>query len=287
MNLSVTIIIPAYNAVNFLERAVKSALQQKFVKEIIIVEDGSLDDTYQLALQLEKKYDLVQVQTHENRVNKGLAATRNRGLEFSSGDWIQVLDADDELMPGKIASQLSIVQPSSTFIVGNSLDVYADGRITKRSFYTNAWQGLIVGKLGISSANLFSRKAIQELGGFDASLRTSEEYDLMFRLMKEGNRPFFDHNYLTKIHITEGSLSRGKQYEEILTKNWVNLRKRIRAYLIEQEKFTFYLNYQYSGAVGSFLKSYKLPIDKTVQMFLLNIYKTEKMIKVKFYQFLN
>lgn len=283
MILSVTIIIPAYNAFNFLERAVKSALTQDFVKEIIIVEDGSQDDTYQLALRLEEKYDLVQVQTHENRVNKGLAATRNRGLEFATGDWIQVLDADDELMPGKIASQLSIVKPNSTFVVGNSLDIYTDGRITKRSFYEDNWKGLIVGKFGISSANLFNRKAIEPLGGFDGKLRTSEEYDLMFRLMKEGNMPVFDPNYLTKIHITEGSLSRGKQYEEILSTNWVNLRKRIRAYLIEKGEFTLYLNYFYSGSVGTFLESYGLPIDETVNKTFLNIYKAEKKLKKRIY----
>jgi len=288
VNLSVTIIIPAYNAVNFLERAVKSALAQDFVKEIILVEDGSLDDTYQLALQLEQKYDLVQVQTHENRVNKGLAATRNRGLEFATGDWIQVLDADDELMPGKIESQLSLVHSNSTFVVGNSLDIYADGRVTKRSFYANSWKGLIVGKLGISSANLFNRKAIEPLGGFDGNLRTSEEYDLMFRLMKDGNLPVFDPNYLTKIHITAGSLSRGKQYEEILSGNWVNLRRRIRTYLIEQGEFTLSLNYWYSGSVGSFLESYGLPIDATVNKRFLSIYKAEKKIKKAVYSmFLN
>ncbi|EOZ93762.1 putative glycosyltransferase [Indibacter alkaliphilus LW1] len=283
MNLSVTIIIPAYNAVNFLERAVKSALAQDFVKEIIIVEDGSQDDTYQLALQLEQKYDLVQVQTHENRVNKGLAATRNRGLEFASGDWIQVLDADDELMHGKIASQLRIIKPDSTFVVGNSLDIYADGRVTKRSFYENTWQGLIVGKFGISSANLFNRKALASIGGFDGKLRTSEEYDLMFRLMKEGNMPVFDPNYLTKIHITEGSLSRGKQYEEILSTNWINLRKRIRKHLIEKGKFTLFLNYWYSGSVGTFLESFGLPIDETVNKTFLKIYKVEKRLKKRIY----
>ncbi len=283
MNLSVSIIIPAYNASGFLERAVNSALDQKSVKEIIIIEDASQDDTYELALQLAEKHDLVQVHTHQNRVNKGLAASRNRGLEFATGDWIQVLDADDELMPGKLASQLHLVQPNSTFVVGNSLDIYADGRVTKRSFYTHAWQGLIVGKLGISSANLFHRKAIQELGGFDANLRTSEEYDLMFRLMKEGNQPVFDPNYLTKIHITAGSLSRGKQYEEILTKNWINLRMRIRLYLMEKGEFNIFLKYHYSGSVGSFIESYGLPEDQTVNLLYLKLFKAEKKIKKSIY----
>lgn len=286
MNLSVSIIIPAYKAVNFLERAVHSALAQEFVKEIIIVEDGSPDDTYQMALQLEEKYDLVQVHTHENRVNKGLAATRNRGLEFASGDWIQVLDADDELMPGKIISQLRIIQSDSTFVVGNSLDVYADGRVTKRSFYENSWKGLIVGKFGISSANLFNRKAIATLGGFDGSLRTSEEYDLMFRLMKEGHMPVFDPNYLTKIHITAGSLSRGKQYEEILTRNWINLRKRIRIHLMDKGEFSWSLDYCYSGSVGTFLENYGFPLDKTVNRTFLKIYKAEKKIKKSIFSLL-
>ncbi|MDN3667872.1 glycosyltransferase family 2 protein [Echinicola jeungdonensis] len=283
MSKSVSIIISAYNAVSFLERAVKSAVSQNYVKEIFIVEDGSLDNTYEFALELERKYDLIKVLTHVDRKNKGLAATRNRGLEFATGDWIQVLDADDELMPGKIESQLSLVRKDSAFIVANSLDVYADGRVTKRSFYDDGWRGLIVGKLGISSANLFNRLAIKELGGFDEKLRTSEEYDLMFRLMTCGHMPVFDPNYLTKIHITEGSLSRGKQYEEMFSRNWINLRKRIRAYLIEKGIFSNYLKYQYSGALGTFFQSYDLPIDNTVNKFYLNLYKIEKRIKKSIY----
>ncbi|WP_439475778.1 glycosyltransferase family 2 protein [Algoriphagus formosus] len=280
---SVSIIIPAYNAAGFLERAVDSALSQKFIKEIIIIEDASKDDSYEVALRLGQKHDIVQVYTHEGRINKGLAASRNRGLEFATGDWIQVLDADDELMPGKLESQLCRIQPNSTFVVGNSLDIYADGRVTRRSFYTDCWRGLIVGKLGISSANLFNRKAIMALGGFDEKLRTSEEYDLMFRLMKAGNMPVFDPSYLTKIHITEGSLSRGELYMDMFSRNWVNLRKRIREYLIEVGEYDLFLQYHYSGSVGTFLESYGLPIDPTANSLFLKIYKAEKKLKKTVY----
>lgn len=281
MEKTVSIIIPVYNAEAFLERAVDSALVQNHVVEIILVDDGSKDNSLALCLAQQRKSSLIQVYTHPDRQNKGLAATRNRGLEFATGDWIQLLDADDELLPEKISSQLASTREETAFVVANSIDRFASGRDHPRVFEDSPWIGLITGKLGISSANLFNRKFIELVGGFDQNLRTSEEYDLMFRIMKLGYMPIFDPHFLTIIHKTDGSLSRGKNNQDVLIRNWVDLRWRIREFLIKKGWFELNMAYQYSGALGSFLKSHGRPLDDTVDPLLYRLYSIEKSTKIK------
>jgi glycosyltransferase involved in cell wall biosynthesis len=102
----VSILIPAYNAGEWLEDTLRSALAQtRERKEIIVVDDGSTDKTPQIARRFES--DTVRVFTQKNQ---GAAATRNRAYELSHGDYIQWLDADDLLNPEKVASQMEVVQ---------------------------------------------------------------------------------------------------------------------------------------------------------------------------------
>ena len=98
----VSILIPAYNAQEFLSDTVRSALAQSWSpKEIIIVDDGSRDETLTVARQFESAS--VKVSTHKNR---GAAATRNAAYSMAQGDFIQWLDADDLLSPDKVACQM-------------------------------------------------------------------------------------------------------------------------------------------------------------------------------------
>jgi len=98
----VSILIPAYNAEKWIRDTIKSALNQTWPKkEIIIVNDGSTDNTLQVAREFESKS--VKVITQGNR---GECAARNKALEFAQGDYIQYLDADDLLAPDKISQQL-------------------------------------------------------------------------------------------------------------------------------------------------------------------------------------
>jgi glycosyltransferase involved in cell wall biosynthesis len=102
MSELVSILIPAYNAEKWIGGTVKSALNQTWQnKEIIIVDDGSTDNTLEIAQQFES--NSVKVITQKNR---GASAARNRALAFAQGDYIQWLDADDLLAPAKISQQL-------------------------------------------------------------------------------------------------------------------------------------------------------------------------------------
>lgn len=281
---SVSILIPAYNVENYLERAVRSALMQENVKEIIIVDDGSKDNSFKIACSLAENNPLIRVYTHAGHVNKGLGATRNRGLEFASGEWIQLLDADDELLPGKISHHLAMCNDKTGFVVGNALDVFPDGRIHYRKYINDPWIGLVTGKLGISTANFFRASAVRELGGYNPHLNMSEEYDMMFRIMKAGYEVGYGEQFLTKINQTPNSLSRGEWNRQVLIDSWVSLRKQIRAHLEEEGLFNLKLSYYYSGAVGSFYSRYLNGIEGDYNSLLYQTYSLEKKIKIFLYQ---
>jgi glycosyltransferase involved in cell wall biosynthesis len=106
MKPSVSILIPAYNAEEWIAETLRSAIAQTWPqKEIIVVDDGSSDRTLDVARRFEP--DGVRVTT---QANQGAAATRNQAFSLSHGDYIQWLDADDILAPDKIASQMAIVE---------------------------------------------------------------------------------------------------------------------------------------------------------------------------------
>ena len=105
----VSILIPAYNAEKWIVDTLRSAIGQTWQrKEIIVVDDGSTDQTLAIARQFES--DSLKVFTHQNQ---GAAATRNKAFSLCKGDYIQWLDADDLLGPDKVASQMQALGDSS------------------------------------------------------------------------------------------------------------------------------------------------------------------------------
>jgi PST family polysaccharide transporter len=104
----VSILMPAYNAEPWIREAITSALEQTWQrKEVIVVDDGSRDRTLQIAREFASAGVTVVTQA-----NQGAAAARNRAFQLSRGDWIQWLDADDALAPGKVEKQIAAIGPS-------------------------------------------------------------------------------------------------------------------------------------------------------------------------------
>jgi glycosyltransferase involved in cell wall biosynthesis len=102
----VSIIIPSYNSKNTIIQTVKSAVNQSNLnKEIILVDDGSFDNTINVVKEQFKDIDFIHILNQENG---GACSARNLGLHHSKGDFIQFLDADDILHPEKIKSQLDL-----------------------------------------------------------------------------------------------------------------------------------------------------------------------------------
>src|SRR5437016_1008248 len=118
MNALVSILVPAYNAEKWIAATIKSALGQTWSnKEIIVVDDGSTDQTVAVARRFESNG--VRVITTSNQ---GAAAARNRAFSLSRGDYIQWLDADDLLSPDKIEKQMQAAEK-----VGNHRTLLSSG----------------------------------------------------------------------------------------------------------------------------------------------------------------
>lgn len=157
-----SIIIPCYNSEKFIARAIESALHQtQSGYEIIIIDNNSSDNTVNIVYEYAKNYPDIITVLHEHK--QGAPAARNKGLYHSKGDMIQFLDADDELLPGKIEHQIKIANDSQAdIVVGNSY-VYKifKGRLSKGKLEAergDVWKSLLTSKLGITTANLWRKK---------------------------------------------------------------------------------------------------------------------------------
>lgn len=181
---SVTIVIPCYQQGHFLAEAIKSALGQTHPDiTVIVVDDGSTDDTAEVA----GRYPVKLLQQE----NAGLSAARNAGLAIASTNYIAFLDADDLLRPRAVAAGLEAFsqRPDVAFVAGQHARIAADGRLIRGVERTpltgDPYLAFLRGNLvGMHAAVLYRRDAVVAAGGFDTSLPACEDYELYLRLSR-------------------------------------------------------------------------------------------------------
>jgi glycosyltransferase involved in cell wall biosynthesis len=99
--LQVSIVIPVYNAADFVQRAVESALIQPQTAEVVLVEDCSTDNSWKICQQIASENDKVRLFRHPDGKNHGEGASRSLAVQKSSGEYVAFLDADDFYLPGR------------------------------------------------------------------------------------------------------------------------------------------------------------------------------------------
>lgn len=110
----VSIITPVYNAAEFVTRAVESALAQPETAEVLVIEDGSPDNSLEVCRALADKYEKVKLLRHPNGENRGAGASRNLGMKNASCDYIGFVDADDFYLPGRFRSTKQVFHEDSS-----------------------------------------------------------------------------------------------------------------------------------------------------------------------------
>lgn len=187
----VSILIPAYNAQEWIADTLRSAIAQTWErKEIIVVDDGSTDRTLAVARRFES--DGVRVITQDNQ---GAAAARNKAFSLSQGDYIQWLDADDLLAPDKIERQLAALREvDSKRILLSSAWAHFNYRINRARFIaTSLWQDLsplewLLRKMGENlhmqpATWLTSREVADAAGPFDTRLSFDDDGEYFCRVL--------------------------------------------------------------------------------------------------------
>lgn len=185
---TVSVIIPCYRDSATLERAIKSVLAQSYPAiEIIVVNDYSPESEEINCIVA--RYPKISYLC--NDTNLGLAASRNAGIAAASGDYIALLDADDEYHPEKIAAQIAAAEQGVALTCGVTY-VWANGhrtvsRISKCELRFFARPQEIIFRNTINGAGLFiERDLLLAHGCFDTTLRSCEDFDLWLRLLLKG-----------------------------------------------------------------------------------------------------
>ncbi len=211
--MKVSIVLPCYNAEAFLDRSLGALFAQTYRPlELIAIDDGSTDGTLGiLERALERSPFPMTVRTQPNR---GACAARNHGLMLADGAYIQFMDADDALLPEKIAWQARVaLDHGSPDLVAGSTRTFAPDEAVKginiqRPEGRDPWLDLARHRLGRTPSNLWKRASVVAVSGWDEGMRSSQEYDLMFRMLQQGARVVYDSAVLTEVHLQEsGSIS--------------------------------------------------------------------------------
>ncbi|MCE3075430.1 glycosyltransferase family 2 protein [Chryseobacterium gwangjuense] len=122
--MKISVIIPVYNAENYVTQAVESALQFDEVSEVILVEDKSPDNALEICQDLEKKHERVKLFQHPDKANHGAGASRNLGIEKATGDFIAFLDADDYYLPNRFDAEKKLFEDQDIDAVYGALGVH-------------------------------------------------------------------------------------------------------------------------------------------------------------------
>jgi len=195
--------IPVYNAARFVPEAVESALAQPETAEVILIEDGSPDDSLAVCQALAEKFDKVRLLRHPYGINMGAAASRNLGMKHAQYDYIAFLDADDYYLPGrfKVAKKIFDQNPdcdgvyeamgihfeSEKAIIRWHKSNMAEERLTtltKRVPPDQLFYALVDGEAGHFSLDglVLLSQVLKKTGMMNEELMLHEDTDFIFRL---------------------------------------------------------------------------------------------------------
>lgn len=184
-NSLVSVIIPCFNSEDTILRCLDSVRSQDYnYKEIIVIDDGSTDRTYEL---LTKEIGIKIIK----QKNMGAPAARNAGLEASNGEFVKFLDADDVLLPNCISMQLSksLALPKNAIIYGDYLFI-SEGIVKYVSTAIN-FKNQVIGLFFtdiLTSSPLHRKSFLDKVGGFNVDLTRGQEWNLHIKLAACGVR---------------------------------------------------------------------------------------------------
>ena len=207
--MRISVLMPAYNAAAFIRRGIESLARQTLLPdEVIVSDDGSTDETAIIVQTLASEYPLLGIKIVTGP-NGGIAVARNRALTLAAGEYISLLDADDEMLPEQLSklAQGFARFSDAVLIFGDVIAKFADtGREVRNlvasrmlgttedvgggwARFVNVFQMTLNGNRVPNQCTLIKRCALEACGGWDDAFRAVEDRDLFLRLSAQG--PFY------------------------------------------------------------------------------------------------
>ena len=217
--MRVSVVMPAYNAAQFISQAIESVLSQTCRDlELIVVNDGSTDGTLEIAERYAQLDGRIRVFTQPNA---GTAPTLNRGLDLASDEWVFIMHADDRMQPNRIERQLAFIAEHPELAVASSLVRHIDrnnrviGKDNSKLFTYDSINKLVSANelIGFNHPAVALRKsAVQAVGGYRQEFWPAEDIDLWNRLVEKGYKVLVQPESLLdyRMHGNSASISRAR-----------------------------------------------------------------------------
>lgn len=185
----VSVIIPTFNRAALIERALRSVASQTYGNyEIIVVDDGSTDETTSVLANWQKNPPAGVTTTVLYQKQAGVSAARNAGVQQSQGEWLAFLDSDDEWLPNKLAAQLSYASryPSLSLIHGEELWIRQGVRVNPGKKYKKAGGWIFPKALELCAISpstvLVKKDYFLKFKGFREDYPVCEDYHLWLKM---------------------------------------------------------------------------------------------------------
>lgn len=186
--MMVSVIIPAFNRNKYINQTVDCVLTQTFQTfELIVIDDGSTDGTYE---KLQDYGDKISLVTHEGRVNKGQSSSINEGLKRASGKYVVILDSDDFWEPNKLEVQVNYLEanPDIGLVYTNGYGTNSEGEITYKYHSEDHRDpqdpnAVLLDCYMALPVNAMVRKEVyDQVGFFNEEYRAAQDHDMLIRI---------------------------------------------------------------------------------------------------------
>ena len=218
-----SVIIPTFNRSKTLNRSISSVMKQSFKDfELIIVDDGSTDNTHEIC----HKYDLNYIKTE----NHGVSYARNTGAKTARGKWLAFLDSDDEWLPDKLKKQKDFIRdnPEYSIVHGNERWIKNGSLLNQKLKHKKSGGNIFRKSLELClispSAVVIHRGLFFQYGGFREDFPVCEDYDLWLKITANNEIGFIEDELLIKYGGHKDQLSqkfRGMDQWRVLSIDWV------------------------------------------------------------------
>ena len=240
-----SVVIPVFNNAEYLSETIQSVIDQSIPDwELIIIDDGSKDNSLEISNSFKEEYKNIQVLTHPEGKNKGVSASRNLGISNSKGAWIAFLDGDDVWYKEKLEAiketilehnyhDFGFIYSTSRIIDenGDYIDKKSESKDYNFKFGIHgrgrpgiSYEGFrwaIKSEFEASTPSVVVRKDIlNELGGFDENLTYSEDAILWYRIIEKNSFYFID-KPLLNIRVHKNSWNAGANRELKISRRFV------------------------------------------------------------------
>ena len=201
---SVSVVIPTFNRVNSLERALDSVLAQTLpADEIIIVDDGSTDNTVSILKSRYSEVELSMIRFIEQD-NQGVSAARNAGIAAATHEWIALLDSDDFWHEDKLQKQIQALENAPEYLMSHSDEIWIRNGLRVNQMNKHKKTGGYIFQQCLPmcvispSTVIIHRLIFDEIGLFDETLPACEDYDLWLRICSRYPVLYIDEALITK-----------------------------------------------------------------------------------------